>query len=269
MSFRTLVSVVLCACVLAVLPGISGCDKSIISGVAYKIEPNIETVKLQLNFSQDVESDLGGSFPVKDYGSIEIEPSTPDSPFNVGFRLNLALVYDGDFTDPVKFKPVRDLPSGQVIPIQDLNRAMVQVKLKNEINQNFDVYAYIDVVGKEWIGLAMTLKFLNTKYFPAGLSISKNFLKDESGRARGVGAVFGPKVDGTGHMLVPGGIALFGNVAALLKSTNLGGSDKGSLAYFFDGPTAPYYRDNPRSANAVGEAFKTLLKANSHGGQMM
>jgi hypothetical protein len=226
-------------------------------------------VKLQLNFSDDVESDLGGSFPVKDYGTIEVEPSTPDSPFNVGFRLNLALVYDGDFTDPVKFKPVRDLPSGQPIPIQGLDRAMVQVKLKNEVNPNFDVYAYVDVVGKEWLGLALTLKFLNSKYFPAGLSISKNFLKGDDGRARGVGAVFGPKVDNAGHMLVPGGIALFGNVRSLLKLGNANGSDKGSLAYFFDGPTAPYYRENPKSAYAVGEAFKTLLKANSHGGQML
>ena len=260
---------------LAFLPGFSCKQASVIDGVAFKIDPNVQTAKVQLNFSSEVESDLGGTFDVKsgdrDYGTLEVEPSTSESPFNVGFRLNLEIVNDPAFNKLVQLNPVLDLPSGQPIPIPNLNRAFAQVKMVNEINPNFDIYAYIDAAnnGREWVGVAMTLKFLNNKYFPAGLSVSKQFLKDSAGRARAVGAVFGPKVDNNGNLVKAGGIALFANLKALIAGGKLEGGDKGSKLYIFDGPLAPYYEQNPKAAFQLNQAFKTLMRANSHGQQMM
>lgn len=259
---------------IALLPGISGCDKPLISGVAFTVEPNIETLKVQLNFSDEVQTDLGGAFAVntggRDYGQIEIEPSSPDNPFNVGFRLNLAIVNEQDY---VNLEPVTTLPSGQPIPIPSLNRAFAKVSLKNEINPNFDVYAYVDVVGKEWIGVALTLKFINSKYFPAGLSLSKGFVKAKDGRNQIYGAVFGPKVDNNGNMTVPGGIALFANAKSLITGARDGsgpmsGTSKGEKFVLFQGPQAAHYNEHPEDAIALGEAFKVLMRENSYGNKL-
>ncbi|MBI3544213.1 MAG: hypothetical protein HY075_13165 [Deltaproteobacteria bacterium] len=249
--------------------GISGCNGGLLDKVEFSAEPNLETVKVQLDFSSDLQTDLGGSFEVetggRDYGAIEVEPSGPGNPFNVGFRLNLNIVNEQDY---VSLKPVTDLPSGQPIPIPNLNRAFAKVQMKNEINKNFDIYAYVDVAGKEWLGLAMTLKFINNKYFPAGLSVSKGFVKDKSGNNAVYGAVFGPKVDNSGNMTVPGGIALFGNAKALIELAGgkaMNGESNGSKFYLFQGPQAAYYQKNERNAFSVGQAFKQILNANSYG----
>lgn len=257
-----------CLALLAFLPGFS-CSKPLISDVAFSVEPNLETLKIALNFSKDVQTDLGGSFDVKNYGAIEVEPTTPTTPFNVGFRLNLGIVNDQDY---VRLTPVTTLPSGQPLPF-NVNRAMAQVKLVNQINPNFDVYAYVDIVGKEWLGVAVTLKFINNKYFPAGLSVSKQFLKNSQGLARAAGSVFGPKVDSNGQLLIPGGIALFANAKAIIQdakgSGQLEGTDKGSKLMLFNGLQAPYYEKHPRAAFQLQQAFKELLRANSYGNTLM
>lgn len=250
-----------CCMSLALVLGATGCKKSLIAGFEGKVEPNLETVKVQMNFAEDVQSDLGGSFDVKHYGTIEVEPSTPDSPFNVGFRLNLDVVNDQDY---VRYDPTTVLPSGQPIPVA-VNRAMAQVKLKNEVNQHFDVYAYVDILGREWVGMAMTLKFIDNRYFPAGLSVSKNFLKDKDGRARGVGAVFGPKVDNNNNLLVPGGIAVFANAKALIDEARGRGQfelmDMKGGPYVFEGVRAEYYESRPREAYHLEQAFKEVLRS--------
>lgn len=247
---------------IALVLSATGCKKSLISGFEGKVEPNLETVKVKMNFSDDVHSDLGGTFEVKHYGTIEVEPSTPDAPFNVGFRLNLDIVNDQEY---VRYDPTTTLPSGQPIPVA-VNRAMAQVKLKNEVNPNFDVYAYVDILGREWIGLAMTLKFIDNRYFPAGLSVSQNFLKDKDGRPRGVGAVFGPKVDASNNLLVPGGIAIFANAKALVDEARGRGHlelmDMKGSPYIFEGVRAEYYDAHPNEAYHLQEAFKEVLRAN-------
>jgi hypothetical protein len=251
----------------------TGCEMpQLISGVSFNVEPNIETAKVQLNFGKDVHSDLSGSYPIKTYGMIEIDPWTPTTLFSVGFRANLDIVNDQDY---VRLTPVSTLPAGQPLPIT-VNRAMAQVKMVNEINKNFDVYTYVDVVGKEWVGVAMTFKVISANFFPAGLSISQEFLKGTDGYSRAVATVFGPQVDGSGRTTVPGGLALFANVAALIKSRTTGGYstqniklsgfDLGDKNYYFDGPMAPYYRQHPKEAAQAVEAFRILLNTKIHKG---
>ncbi|MBI3558111.1 MAG: hypothetical protein HY074_17745 [Deltaproteobacteria bacterium] len=253
--------------------GASGCNSSsaLISGVTFSVPPNVETLKVQLNFANSIQSDLGGTFEVAasgtDYGTIEIEPSSPSSPFNVGFLLNLNIVNEQKY---VNLTPVQDLPSGQPIPIPGLNRAFAKIQLDNQLNPNFDIYAYVDVAGKQWIGLALTLKFLNNKYFPAGLSLSQGFVKDAAGNNQIYGAVFGPKVDNAGNMTGPGGIALFANAATLIANAHQGALPaaafvKSDSMMLFQGPHADFYNKHPRQAAGLAEVFRQVLKSNSFG----
>lgn len=247
-----------CATLLAALMVFSGCDSSsLVSSFNASVEPNLETLTTNLVFAKDVKSDLGGSFSIKDYGTIDVQPSTPETPFNVGLRLNLDIVNDLEF---IRYQPTTTLPAGQPLPTL-INRAMAQVKLKNDISSNFDIYAYVDILGKEWVGAVLTLKFLNN-CFPAGISITKNFLKTKNGPARGVGTFFGPKLDDNGKMLVPGGMAVFVNAKALVdeaRGKQLALLDTKGSAYMFGGPTGDHYAKNPSQAQHLEQAIKTAL----------
>ncbi|MEW6057400.1 MAG: hypothetical protein AB1540_12380 [Bdellovibrionota bacterium] len=240
------------------LSAFSSCQHPLISDVSYEIAANLESIKFRLNFAPGVTTDIGGTFPVKDYGTIEVEPSTPETPFNVGFRLNTSIFNDQELLD---LAPVTILPSGQPLPVA-LNRAMAQVKLKNEVDPNFDVYLYVDVLQREWLGLALTLKFINTKAFPPGLAVTRDFLQ-KNGRAQAVGAAFGPRVDNQGKLVVPGGIAVFANVQELLsdarKTKILNGTDSAGGPFVFYGPDALHYSNSPEEAQYLQEFFKQAL----------
>ena len=272
-NLRTLSGIVLSISLIVLSIGASGCNSgnALIDGVTFSVPPNLETLKVQLNFATAIQSDLGGTFDVAasgtDYGTIEIEPSTGTNPFNVGFLLNLNIVNEQSY---VNVTPVLDLPSGQPIPIPGLNRAFARVKLDNQLNPNFDIYAYVDVAGKQWLGLALTLKFINNKYFPAGLSVAQGFVKDHNGNNQIYGAVFGPKVDNNGNLLVPGGIALFANAATLIAGVEEGALPasayvKSDKFYIFQGPNADFYNRDQKQAAKLAELFKQLLKSNSFG----
>lgn len=244
---------------------LSGCKKSsLIGGFHAAVEPNLQTVAVQMDFAKSVHSDLGGSFAVKDYGTIEIEPSTSQTPFNVGFRLNLDIVNDQDY---VEYTPTTVLPTGQPLPIAQ-NRALAQVTLENDPSSNFDVYAYVDILNKEWLGMAMTLKFVDQKYFPVGLAVSKGFLKSKSGAPMAYGSIFGPTLNPDKTLKVPGGIAVFVNAKALIQQnaktpmpTNAFFDAKG-LPYIFNGPRAAYYRKHPSQALQLEQTFKFALEQN-------
>jgi hypothetical protein len=281
-DMKNLIQSVLIFALAALTLGLSGCKNNpIIGGVKYSIEPNVETFKIALDFSKDIVSDLGGSFPVKDYGTIEVNPSTPDQPFSIGFRMNLEALNDNDY---IHYEPVTTLPSGQPLPIPGLNRALALVKLDNKINKHFDVYTYLDVAdnGKEWMGIAVLPDFMSSKYFPGGLVITKNFLKDKAGYSQVIATVFGPKTDSTGNQVpMSGGFAVFANARELIKGsanqtasfmmsqTSRTGFDKGSNQYFFHGPLAPYYTSNKKAQSAISETVRTLLRENSFGKHMM
>lgn len=244
-----------------------GCKKvsfSIIKGVGIEVPPNLESVKVRMDFSSDVQSDIGGVFPIKDYGQIELEPSTPTNPFNIGFRLNTSVFNEQDFVD---LQAVTTLPSGQPFPFI-VDRALVQVKVKEQISSKFDIYMFVDVMKAEWLGVALTLKFLDNKNFPVGLAVAQQFVPGKDGYARVAGEIFGPKVDEAGNLAVPGGIAVFANVRGLINdartasTTNMLIYDGAQRPFLFDGPSAPHYRKNPRDAFNVGQAFKTLMKLN-------
>lgn len=264
--------------VLFVFTGISGCKKKIISKVKYELPANLERVRVQLDFDRSMQLYLGGSFPFaptgREYGSIEVKPTTADAPFSVAFDLNTEILNDQGMFN---FKPAQTLPSGQQFPpLVPKDRAMFEVTLKNGIDPNYDVAVYIDPYGEdengngrggEWIGVALTLKFFDAKYFPPELAVYQNFLKsNQDGNYHASVAVFGPKVDENKNILQYGGIALFANVKALIKEArakqSLAGGDKGANYFLFDGKLAPHYQSHSDDAYMLNEAFKLMLKEN-------
>lgn len=239
----------------------AGCKKtSIISGIDYEVRPNLETVKVAMNFANNIKTDLGGSFTVKDYGTLDVTPWTPTNPFSVGFTMNTNVLNDQDY---VNFTPTTVLPNGDPLPIA-ANRAYAQVKLENPINKNFDVYAYVDAYQHEWFGVAVLLNVINDKYFPAGLTITTNFLKDKVGNARGVGAFFGPAIDSNGKMTKSGGIAFFANIKALVaaQKANVKANEKRANPYLFSGTMASYYKSSTSRQSMLQTAIVEAMNGN-------
>lgn len=196
-----------------------------IQTATFTAEPKTHTLTVKLIFSQDVKTDMGGTFDITrdgiNYGQIEVDPTVPDAPFSIGFKLNTSIVNNPTI---VNTPPVSELPSGQALPIPGLNRPLVKVPLTNDVNPNFDVFAYVDVIGKQWLGLAITLKFLDNKFFPAGLVLNPGYSKGKDGKFRIYGAVLGPQIDNNGTLVVPGCIALFADATGLFTPVNKGSS---------------------------------------------
>ena len=156
----------------------------------------------------------------------------------------------------------------------NLNRAFAQIKMTTPINSTFDVYMYADISGKEWLGVAVVLNFVNNTYFPAGLSVAQGFDKGSDGNNQIWGAFFGPKADSNGNMLVPGGIALFANALSLIEGSSVasassiasvGGTSRRPTPSSSRAPTPPTIRRTSGPRHQVGEAFEQIMNANTYG----
>lgn len=192
----------------------SGCfGKAVFDKVVFTSEPNLETLKVSLVFSPNIATDLGGSFGIKNWGSLELDPTTKTSPFNIGFRLNLNILNDQDY---VHEETTRNLPSGDPIPGIE-NRALAMVRLKNEVSKNFDIILYLDLYAKEWIGMAVLLNYVDHSNFPSDLTLTQNFLENSDGHPLVTAAVFGQTIDKDGKKHDQAGFAFFANARELIK----------------------------------------------------
>jgi hypothetical protein len=203
--------------------GFAGCQNPLVKDIDTHIEPNLETITVKLKFADWVNMNIGGIFPIKEYGAVEVQAATPDSPFSVGFRLNLGILNDQEYA---QYEPVRDLPSGQPLP-SIIGRAMAQVSPKDGITNGFDIYSYVDILGqqlpdgttiREWLGVVVSLRILNNQYIPAGLPPFHYFLRDKAGVVQAVAVVYGPQVNDQGQLKAPGGIGLFANAYTLAQA---------------------------------------------------
>lgn len=228
---------------LAILPVVSGCQDNVLGNVTYAISPNLSTVTVALNFAQSFQSDMGGTFDVAngstDYGQVVVQPTTSATPFSVGFAFNTAILNDPAYNKLLQTDPSVSLPAGQPLPIPNLNRALAQLALKNQISPDFDPYVYLDVAGLQWVGVALSLTIMNNKYLPSGLAVQQGFLPGKDTNNRAWAAVYGPQVDSSGNMTVAGGIAIFVDVKGLINGlkqgliTPTGRFNNGKLRVFY------------------------------------
>lgn len=194
----------------------TGCkqDLKVIDKVTFKPSDNLETIRVSLVFANRIKTDLQGAFQIKDYGSIFANPFTETSPFEIGFDLNTAVMNDQDY---VNVTPTTVFPNGVAI---GLDHAVVEVKAENPISSKFDIYGYVDILRRNWLGVAGMLNFLDG-YFPADLMINQVFKRDHQGNPEIFAAVFGPTVNDSGEVLRAGGLSVFANVRALINGGKL------------------------------------------------
>lgn len=205
---------------------LTACENPVIQDVTFKVNENLETVRVSLNFSKRVSPNLTGMFDIQKYGTLFVSAATSSEPFKVGFDLNLDIVNDQDY---IHYEPQHALPSGDPFPAL-MNRTMAMIQMKKPVGQSFDVYAYADVLGKEWLGVVVMLNVLDESNFPVGLSVSQSFLPDSKGVNRASAVVFGPSIDPqTGAQTKPGGIGIFANAKALIKGGKSTIASKGVL----------------------------------------
>ena len=154
---------------------------------------------------------------VGDYGYLFVDPYTPAQNFEVGFSLDTAIVNDQQY---VHLAPTEVFPDGTPIGV---GYGLVQVQAASPVSSKFDLYGYVDVLHRSWLGAAAIFSFLNNdQYFPSGLNISQVFLRDSAGDPGVIATVFGPTVDISGHTTRAGGIAVLANFKQLLASGSLG-----------------------------------------------
>ncbi len=190
----------------------TGCNSNVIDKVSFSVAPNLQSVRVALEFTSSIKTDIGGTYAVKNYGYLFAAPNTTDTPFTVGLDLNLEVVNDADY---IHYTPTTTLPSGDPLPSL-INRALAQIQLEKPVGQKFDVYGFVDILGREWLGTAVIISIPELVNFPTGLAISQSFLKDKQGNPRATAVVFAPRIE-NGKVIVPGGVAVFANVAALIK----------------------------------------------------
>ncbi len=198
--------------------GLAGCNKdtALFKKVDITISDNLEVVRLALQFTDKIQSDLSATFAIKEYGAAFMHPYTGAQPFEVGFDLNTSIVNEQDY---VNLEPTTVFPNG--VPM-GIPYAVVEVSGGKPISDKFDMFGYVDVLHQSWLGAAGIFSFLQDKYFPEGLAISQVFTRDDGGMPAVLGSVFGPVKKPDGSLARAGGVALLANVRFLVEKSGPG-----------------------------------------------
>ncbi|HAR44366.1 MAG TPA: hypothetical protein DCS07_17345 [Bdellovibrionales bacterium] len=209
---RSIFSVVVIAGMMLSL-GCKGTTNSIIDHVNFKIGDNLETARVSVVFKDTVQSNMLGSFPLKDYGSIFITPfAAGTQPLELGFELNTKdVMNDWEYA---QITPTESLPNG--LPM-GLGYPLVEIRAAQPISDSFDLYAYVDVMHAKWLGAAAMFKFMNDSSFPAGMAISMGFNPDAEGKPGILTSIYGPVLDNSGALIRNGGMIVLANVRQMMS----------------------------------------------------
>lgn len=229
------------ACAAAMSFALAGCKKEdlkFIDRVKFDFSDNLELASFGLLFTDKVKSEFFGTFNVKDYGYVYLNPYTPTTPFEVGFNLYWTRIVND--TDYVKLQPTSYLPNGEPTGLNPL----VELKMGHSVSDKYDMLAYVDVKNHSWLGTALIIQALNTNLFPEGLTIRQVYQRDEANNPVIMGYAFGPTTNPDGSLKRAGGLALFANVRYLAEH-RLTGEFKADAKIQLEGPAASYYEQHP------------------------
>lgn len=201
---------------------LQACNSELLKTLDYSISPTQESVQVELNFTKLFNSNLTGNLNVKDYGNIFLTPAKKRIPFKIGFDLNPQIFSDPDI---LKLKTTTTLPTGKPLP-NTINRALVKVPLES-YNIDYSVFLYADTYGKEWAGVVILFNDFQSKHLPRDYYVTQNYFKDSNGTFKASVVVFGPSYFNKMSVEMPAGIAIFANLAALMKLEDKSGSDTG------------------------------------------
>lgn len=187
----------------------SGCNSSVIDHVSFQISPNDQDISVALVFANTIQSTLSGTFPIKNYGDIFVQPWTSTQPFELGFNLNTAIVNDNDY---IHLTPTSYLPNG--VPL-GIPYPLVEIQGATPISSSFNLAGYVDIEQQAWFGAAATFSFINSTDFPPGMAITGAFAQNSAGNPGILAYVYGAALNSDGTLKQPGGIAVLGNIKQL------------------------------------------------------
>ena len=187
----------------------SGCNNQVIDHAAFQISPDLKNVSVALVFANTIQANLSGTFPIKNYGDLFVQPWTATQPFELGFSLNTAVASDNEY---IHLTPTSYLPNG--VPL-GIPYPIVEIQAASPISSTFDLSGYVDVANQAWFGAAATFSFITDKSFPPGMAITGAFAQNAAGNPGILAYVFGASLNTNGTLKRPGGIAVLANVKQL------------------------------------------------------
>lgn len=232
-----------------------GKNNQLIEKVSFKPSEDYKSVRVSLIFMNTVQTNLMGTFLLKDYGQIFINPYTPTTPFELGLDLQIDVMNDPDY---INIAPTDTFPNG--VPM-GLGYPLAEIRSPNPISTSFDIYGYVDILKATWLGAAAMFKFMDQSTFPSGMAVTQTFLPNPEMKPRVFGSIFGPTLDSQGTMVKPGGIIIMANIRQLISEGMLRG--QAQLDFYpgdimLSGPEAQKYRENPK---ALQKVYKKVLRA--------
>jgi hypothetical protein len=199
------------------LTALTGCENSTyFQKVVVKPADDLQSIRVSLVFTDALKSDWIGAFGLKDYGFLFVNPYTPKTPFEIGFDLNTAIVNDQDY---IKLEPVTVFPNGNPLGIDG---PLVQIKSATPINDKVDVYGYVDVLEKSWLGLSVIFLSADLDKVPNDLSFTTQFLRNDAGAPGVIASIYGRSVSEDGAVTKPGGLTVLANVRQLMTELQSG-----------------------------------------------
>lgn len=203
------------AMVLASVVLVTGCKQGNGDGSAEKSEwiDNIKITNNQLKFeyvttfSNNLEADIEGEFPINRYGSI-IFFNDEKGRFNVGFSASIDLFKSPDL------KQVTTLPNGANFP-RIVTGPLYQFELGGG-NGNYKIFAMVDKnalssQGQRLAGMALQMDNIRNN-FPS-ISITQSFFKGDKRYASFT--LYGPRT--VNGVTIPGGLFLVGDINMMIN----------------------------------------------------
>lgn len=213
---------------------IFGCgDMKIIDRARFQFSDNLEIAQFSLVFTNEVRGQFGGAFALKEYGDLFVNPWTENAPFEVGFNLNWTTIVNEQ--DYINLQPTLVLPNGEPTDLGPV----VEVRPEQPINRSFDIYGYVDVADRSWLGIAVILNAFTSDILPSEISLRNVFMRDSAGNPVVFAKVFGPTENR------PGGFAAFANIRYLAENriSRIDLAPGGDVS--LQGKNAEYYRSHP------------------------
>ena len=203
---------------LALTLGLTSCNNAQEVVSAFDITVGTNAVTLTTEFNSDFALDLNGVFDIKvkgvDYGDIFLLGSTEQTPFTIGATADLSVFLPENWDG---FAPTNKLPNGDPLPGWIVPQELVEVDIPIN-NPQFDVTAYVGYRSPYYLGVAVTLNFLDDN-FPEGLSISQYFRK--AGTIWSEVIAYGPVKDENGNILKHGGLFFAATIDPFLPALSL------------------------------------------------
>ncbi len=172
--------------------------------------PSVNQVSVGIQLTARYGLNLGGEFPIQDFGSIFFTPESPSSGLGFGFRLNSSVFRHDNW---INYQEVTTLPTNAAFPAWMTGPVVDIVVPPANINA-LAWHFYIGTRQNFYVGAAALISAINQN-FPS-LRIEYSFY-DPQGKVI-VGLVFfGPKIE-NGRVVVPGGIFVGTNVSPYLPA---------------------------------------------------